>query len=183
MVRDLGERPPVPGGGDVAVAPRPDGAWRKLWSAAGQGPERVPALHRILDRIPAAGYALERSGASRGCVVVSGEWAGVFAMATRPAERGRGLAGAVLEALLRWARDKGAARSYLLVEEDNPAARRVYSRAGFTYECSYGYRVGPGTIREEALEAEYAAIAAERNEEDQAMRAWARRRFSPRAAE
>ncbi|GAA4942175.1 hypothetical protein GCM10023224_25670 [Streptomonospora halophila] len=143
MVRDLAERPPQPRRADVTVTSRPDDAWRALWGESGRSPEHVPALHRILERAPAVGYALDRSGAARGCAVLNGEWAGVYAMATRPADRGRGLAGAVLESLLEWAAAKGAACSYLLVEQDNAVAQRVYKRAGFALECAYGYRVGP----------------------------------------
>ncbi|GAB3447902.1 hypothetical protein GCM10027570_20850 [Streptomonospora sediminis] len=143
MVRDLGEHPPAADTGGMGVVPSPDAAWRALWAEAGQPPERVPALHRILDRAPAVGYGLAPAGAARGCVVLNGEWAGVYAMVTRTAERGRGFAGAVLETLLEWARAKGAERAYLLVQEDNAAALRVYERAGFAVECAYRYRVAP----------------------------------------
>ncbi|MDT0303647.1 GNAT family N-acetyltransferase [Streptomonospora wellingtoniae] len=142
MVRDLVERPPEPHRADVTVTSRPDDAWRALWGESGRSPEHVPALHRILDRAPAVGYGRDPSGAARGCAVLNGRWAGVYAMATRPADRGRGLAGAVLESLLEWAGAEGAEHAYLLVEQDNPVALRVYERAGFAVECAYGYRVG-----------------------------------------
>ncbi|QBI55270.1 GNAT family N-acetyltransferase [Streptomonospora litoralis] len=183
LVRDLGEWPPAAHGADVAVAERPGAAWRALWAEAGQPPERVAALHRILDRVPRIGYALEESGAARGCAALSGAWAGVYAMVTRPADRGRGLAGAVLEALLEWARLSGAENAYLMVEADNAAALRVYERAGFSTRCTYRYRVAPGVPREGALPAEYAAIAAERTDEDRAVAAALRSRLSPRARE
>ncbi|MFD0772814.1 GNAT family N-acetyltransferase [Streptomonospora algeriensis] len=183
MVRDLGANPPAVRGTDISVTSRPEGAWRALWEEAGQPPERVPALHRILDRAPAVGYGLDRSGHARGCVVVDGTWAGVYAMVTRPAERGRGLAGAVLEALLERARAHGAERSYLLVEEDNPAALRVYERAGFTADRAYHYRVAPlarGQRGEKACDGDDAATAAG----DRAVRAAPRTgRLSRRAAE
>ncbi|GAA4909590.1 hypothetical protein GCM10023405_34290 [Streptomonospora salina] len=163
MVRDLGEHPPGADGAGAAVAPRPHGAWRALWSDAGQPAERVPALHRILDRAPAVGYGLHHTGGARGCVVVDGAWAGVYAMVTRPSERGRGRARAVLEALLGWARAQGAAHSYLLVEQGNAAAVRVYERAGFAAECAYHYRVDSGARRGGAPASRSAAAAVGRS--------------------
>ncbi|WP_052809863.1 GNAT family N-acetyltransferase [Streptomonospora alba] len=171
LVRDLSEHPPAAHGAEVAVDSRPDAAWRALWEEAGQSADRMPALHRILDRAPTVGYALDSGGDARGCVVLDGVWAGVYAMVTRSGQRGRGLAGAVLEALLEWARAQGAERSYLLVEEDNAAALRVYERAGFVSECVYHYRVAPGAGRTQAGEAGSAAVSGGRSAEDRAPRA------------
>jgi GNAT superfamily N-acetyltransferase len=61
-------------------------------------------------------------------------------MGTRPEARRRGAATAVLHALAAWAAANGCPRSYLQVEEDNPGARALYARAGFTDAYRYHYR-------------------------------------------
>ncbi|MFC6001837.1 hypothetical protein ACFPZ0_09915 [Streptomonospora nanhaiensis] len=110
MARDLSERPQRSGQGEggaeaaevaeVAVLPRPDDAWNALWPDAEVAASKVPAILRIMGRVPVMGYAIESSGAARGCATLAGEWTGVYGMATREAERGKGLAGAVLDAPL-----------------------------------------------------------------------------------
>lgn len=60
--------------------------------------------------------------------------------------RGRGVGRALVEALLREARDLGADRLRLTVSETNAAARAVYERLGFTDTGLPPYRVH-GTIR------------------------------------
>ncbi|WBB61174.1 GNAT family N-acetyltransferase [Streptomyces sp. WMMC500] len=123
---------------------RPVDAWFGVWHAV-HGRDAAPA---------AAGGLLERvAGPSAYARVLDGEetvavgravadtgWAGVFAMATLPAARGRGAGGRVLGALAGWAGAHGAARLYLQVERDNPAALRLYARAGFRELCTYHYR-------------------------------------------
>jgi ribosomal protein S18 acetylase RimI-like enzyme len=74
-----------------------------------------------------------------GRAVTETGWAGVFGMATLPDARGRGAAREVLAALAREAADQGAEHMYLQVEYDNPAAWRLYERAGFTELCRYHY--------------------------------------------
>ncbi|WP_028649794.1 GNAT family N-acetyltransferase [Nocardiopsis sp. CNT312] len=123
------------------VLSRPDGRWRALWSAEGASRRVARGQHRIMDRVPVMGYAVESSGAARGCAALSGATVGIYAMFTDPRERGRGLAGGIVGALLAWGQGGGAERAYLLVEEGNAAARRVYERAGFAVVDRYHYRV------------------------------------------
>jgi N-acetylglutamate synthase len=73
--------------------------------------------------------------------VRSGSWAGVFALATAPAARRRGVARAVFGALARWTQDGGADRLYLQVEDDNLPARSLYESVGFVRSHGYHYRV------------------------------------------
>jgi len=90
-----------------------------------------------------AGFALVRAGgepAAVGLGVAAPPWAGVFSMLTLPRFRGKRLGDAVLGALARWARDRGAERLYLQVETDNAPARRLYTRAGFLPRYAYHYR-------------------------------------------
>jgi ribosomal protein S18 acetylase RimI-like enzyme len=48
-----------------------------------------------------------------------------------PGHRGRGVAMALLDHAVRWARERGASEMILWVADHNTAARRLYERAGF----------------------------------------------------
>jgi [ribosomal protein S18]-alanine N-acetyltransferase len=61
---------------------------------------------------------------------VSGEEAEVLTLAVVPANRCHGLGGALLDAALREARNRGACAVFLEVSEANQAARRLYAAAG-----------------------------------------------------
>jgi GNAT superfamily N-acetyltransferase len=61
--------------------------------------------------------------------------------ATRPADRRRGVATAILQHAASWATGQGAWRLYLQVEEDNLSALRLYRRLGFQPSHHYHYRV------------------------------------------
>lgn len=128
----------------VRVDDRPGGAWSDVWHAV-HGPGGGPAAERaLLDRVtgPSA-YARVLDGDATvavGRAVADTGWAGVFAMATLPAARGRGAGGRVLGALAGWAGAHGATHVYLQVERDNRAALRLYRRAGFREVCTYHYR-------------------------------------------
>jgi N-acetylglutamate synthase len=71
-------------------------------------------------------------------------WVGITDVRVAPEHRRRGLASEVLEALLQWAVERGAATAYLQVREDNAAALALYRGAGFTVHHSYGYLRPPG---------------------------------------
>ena len=58
--------------------------------------------------------------------------------------RGRGLASAILGALLTWAWEHGAHHAYLQVDDDNHRAMSVYRRFGFATAYTYHYRARPG---------------------------------------
>lgn len=93
--------------------------------------------------LPERHLAYVEDGEVRACglVRVEGEWAGLFNMRTATAHRGRGLAGALVAALLHWARAQGARHGFLQVEQTNAAAVRLYRRAGFAPRYGYHYRV------------------------------------------
>ncbi|WP_116247295.1 GNAT family N-acetyltransferase [Nocardiopsis sp. FIRDI 009] len=139
MARDIGDAEDP--GDRFEVSARPDARWRALWSAEGVDPRVAEGQHRIMDRVPVMGYALESSGAARGCASVDEGWVGLLAMLTDPRARGRGLAGGIVDALLAWGRGRGAERAYLCVAEHNTAALRAYERAGFTAVDRYHFRV------------------------------------------
>lgn len=78
-----------------------------------------------------------------GCVLVGDEAgfalarlvldeAEVLTVVTAPDQRGQGVATRVLRALLARLAERGAARVFLEVAEDNDAALALYSAAGFT---------------------------------------------------
>jgi len=75
-----------------------------------------------------------------GSASLDGALAGVFGMVTAEAQRGRGLARALVAALLADARAAGAATAYLQVEADNDPARSVYRKFGFSDCYAYWYR-------------------------------------------
>jgi GNAT superfamily N-acetyltransferase len=58
--------------------------------------------------------------------------AGLFAMWVQPERRGRGIAQALVRAVIAWARAAGYARLLLDVGDWNAAAIRLYERMGFT---------------------------------------------------
>ena len=55
----------------------------------------------------------------------------VLAIGVVPEARGRGIGGALLDALLALAREHGFRALSLAVDRQNPAARRLYERKGF----------------------------------------------------
>jgi GNAT superfamily N-acetyltransferase len=55
----------------------------------------------------------------------------LVAMWVRPEVRGRGVAGALVEAVSKWAREQGRPELRLFVSGGNDAAERVYERVGF----------------------------------------------------
>ena len=136
--------PPSPTGRNwkIELHPTPTASWEQVtWPnrdlrpevrrkiLARIGPPKICALAREQGRPVAAGLAV----CERGHI-------GIFSMRTLESARGRGLAGAVLHSLVSWGRKTGARTAYLQVEKDNPAAQRVYARAGFQSAYDYHYR-------------------------------------------
>ena len=131
----------------VALSAEPDGDWLALWDDAEGYGARLPAARSILERIvQPRRYALVRSDgepAAQSRAVADGRHLGVFAVATRPAYRRRGLARACLGALAAWGAEQGATTAYLLVEHDNVPAITLYDRLGFAEAFTYWYRARP----------------------------------------
>jgi GNAT superfamily N-acetyltransferase len=74
----------------------------------------------------------EQPAGMAGCFPAEAGSVHLVAMFVRPAARGRGVGEALIEAVLGWARDHGAASLDLWVTEANKPARRLYERCGFT---------------------------------------------------
>jgi GNAT superfamily N-acetyltransferase len=79
-----------------------------------------------------------------GQVALDGDLAGVFDVITGESARGRGVATRIVERLLAWAWEHGAAHAYLQVERGNAPAVRIYERFGFATAYEYHYRGRPG---------------------------------------
>jgi GNAT superfamily N-acetyltransferase len=60
--------------------------------------------------------------------------ANLFAMWVAPQARGIRLGRALVEAVVDWARERGASRVILRIAEGNTAARRLYGSAGFVLD-------------------------------------------------
>ncbi len=101
-----------------------------------EGPEQVAfAAVREAEVVVAKGRAALSPGAD--------PWLGITDVWVHPGHRRRGLAVVVLEALLGWAAERGAATAYLQARQDNAAALALYDRLGFTRHHSYRYLRAP----------------------------------------
>ncbi len=136
---------PAPPGLELGCDDAPSEAWLDLATRRGRytgvsAGVFLAMLGRLAGRAGFAWAAGEQSLAATGLVVAAPPWAGIFAMRTLEASRGRGLGRAVLRALAGWAVGRGSRRLYLQVEQDNPAALGLYERAGFETRYDYHYR-------------------------------------------
>lgn len=115
-----------------------DDSWLDLY-------ERVDdrALARaVLEAPRTAGFASVREAGRTvavGRVVVTGSWAGIAAMQTRPQDLRRGLARSVLRACLGWAHERGATAAYLQTTDGNDPALALYASFGFRTHHTYRY--------------------------------------------
>lgn len=135
----------VPGAVTIAVAPRPEPGWVAAWAACDPRPDAEAHAREVFARIePDAAFALAADGLGVGVAVCERGWVGLFSVATAVGSRRRGIAGAVVHALARWAADRGAENAYLQVEADNAGAHAFWARAGFERSHGYHYRVAPG---------------------------------------
>ena len=93
--------------------------------------------------VPFHGFALVGdSGVAMACgqVALEGGIVGLYDIFTAADHRRRGFAALLCSQLLRYALQHAAPVSYLQVEADNHAARRVYHRLGFADAFAYHYR-------------------------------------------
>jgi N-acetylglutamate synthase len=81
--------------------------------------------------------------AASGVATVDGDWAGFRSIEVGPPHRRRGLALAVMAALVGWAAERGATTAYLQVLGDNAPALALYERLGFAEHHRYRYLAAP----------------------------------------
>jgi ribosomal protein S18 acetylase RimI-like enzyme len=76
---------------------------------------------------------------AHGDAAVDGDWLGVHGLVVAPDARRRGLARAVMAALLDWGAERGATTVWLHVETDNAPAIALYEAIGLGvhHECRY----------------------------------------------
>jgi GNAT superfamily N-acetyltransferase len=114
----------------------------------------LPAEHwqeRATPSDAQASFAIERDGRFEGLVAcfVADDPETVFlvAMWVAPELRGTGVARGLVEQVVEWARDRGASRVTLSVEEWNDRAAALYERCGFvatTAPPPFPYEPNPG---------------------------------------
>lgn len=71
--------------------------------------------------------------------VQDNDLAGMLNLAVAKGERRKGFGSEIVTSALRWARISGAKTAWLQVEDDNPAAKALYSKFGFTEAYRYRY--------------------------------------------
>jgi GNAT superfamily N-acetyltransferase len=127
----------------MRISDSPDTGWLlRWWSVDGRGGD---AERDIAERILTGGPALYASAGDSAApdavarLALAGEWGGLYAVATRPSARRRGLARALAGALATAAEDHGVRRLWLQVVADNAAAHALYASLGFARASEYSY--------------------------------------------
>ncbi|ALE07790.1 hypothetical protein AL755_12500 [Arthrobacter sp. ERGS1:01] len=153
---------PAPAGRDTGVkivlADTPSEQWLDLWwrvDGRGGAAERHIARSILLGTPSVYATAVDGSGAAIGTGRITlvetlggaglggDKWGGVYGMAVHPEFRRRGVATAVLWALLDAGRADGAANFWLMVTAANTGAQGLYGHAGFVEAGRYHYRQAP----------------------------------------
>jgi GNAT superfamily N-acetyltransferase len=121
---------------DVALSESLTPEYLDTYGTAGTYPKEKlkdteDALRRVTRRAIYGIIYLDGQGVAVGRGVLDSGWMGVFGMATREEHRRKGLATAILHAMLKWGKANGVKNLYLQVEESNPGAQGVYQRLGF----------------------------------------------------
>jgi ribosomal protein S18 acetylase RimI-like enzyme len=112
--------------------------WMSVYGrTAGIDPAVVRAVMQSGDDVGFARIGDPAVAIGRG--VVTGDWMGVQAVEVAPEHRRRGLATAVVDALLEWGASRGALSAYLQTLPDNAAAVALYDRYGFVTHHTYRY--------------------------------------------
>lgn len=136
-------RPPSVPDTDVSIMPVPE--WQQpvaqLLNVAPDLVEQYAERARAYP-LPHAGAVLRRDGEVVACGLVKFEadHAGLFAVQTAEAHRGRGYGRSIVTALLAEARRRGARFAYLQVSADNAPALAVYRHFAFATVYDYWYR-------------------------------------------
>jgi ribosomal protein S18 acetylase RimI-like enzyme len=146
---DLARSRRVPIGPDVALASVPVAEFAAVVAALrGSSDEQRRAHVERLTLSPLALHALvariDGGAVACGQLACDDDIAAIYDMVTAPAWRGRGIASAVVDALLAHARSRGARVAFLQVNDDNAPALAVYAKFGFATAYRYHYRARDG---------------------------------------
>lgn len=106
------------------VVREPEAHW-KAWVAEAESGETKTLL-------VAEGDEGQWLGVVGGFVRVDPSEVHLVSMWVDPEARGLGVARSLIQAVAGWARERGASKVLLFVQESNGAARALYERAGFT---------------------------------------------------
>jgi GNAT superfamily N-acetyltransferase len=134
------------------IEAQPGAAWRAIAGGSSRFASSPGVLEGFLARlgervrcatawVDTSNEPPESVAAAIGLGIRWGRWLGVYAMHTRPEQRRRGAARALLHALAQHALTQGVADLYLLVDPSNVAARALYAQCGFQDLYGYHYRV------------------------------------------
>lgn len=125
----------------IVVTREPDAAWRSLYHYRGAS-SLPPVALDVLRAGPSPAFSSLHVGGEVAAIcrtVVVDGWAGISAVEVAAAQRRRGLAVAMMHAVLLRARDDGASCAYVQVEHGNAAAEALYAGLGFALHHTYRY--------------------------------------------
>jgi GNAT superfamily N-acetyltransferase len=136
------EPPPV----SVAAAVSP--AWLANDSRARSHHDAAVAVLEGPDQVGFAEIAAPGAGpdaalVAKGRVACDGDWAGITDVWVSPDHRRRGLALVVVDEMMAWSAERGAATAYLQVRGDNAAGLALYAGLGFRTHHTYRYLAAP----------------------------------------
>jgi ribosomal protein S18 acetylase RimI-like enzyme len=131
----------------ATLSATPSAPWASVYTADGfdpvDGANRVQLLSRS-HHVVYAHASEDGQALAAGTGSISHGWLSIHGMRTVPSARGRGLASRILAGLAAHAAAQGVRRMFLQVEDDNPVAQGLYSKAGFGTAWRYHYwRVMP----------------------------------------
>lgn len=113
-------------------------------SIRGEDPERKAGLTEVVELIrpPSGMFVIEddKGPVASALCVHDNDLAGLFDIAVRADQQGKGYARSIVRAALRWAAAQGAQRAWLQVMSANKPAVNLYSRLGFETAYTYAYR-------------------------------------------
>ena len=103
---------------------------------------RLKALLAVME-VPAAGIVVHRDGipVATGLMAIGDGVVLTGNVITDPARRRQGLAAAMMQTGLAWAKAAGAHTAALNVQADNAAAKALYAALGYRHQYDYAYRV------------------------------------------
>ena len=138
--------------GDIGIARVPAGEFVAAAAALRGSTPTQQAAHRerlALSPLDSHLFVVRDGEEAIACgqLTCDGDVAAIYDMVTAPKRRGRGLASALVGALLAQAQRLGMRVAFLQVNDDNAPALAVYRKFGFTTAYAYHYRGREGECR------------------------------------